>query len=548
MTPTMLRLRIFLMVPSVILAAACSNVPPRSIQSLPPVERAALETTRQAAADESVKLSEHNDLLRASIERVQPLPLPPAPVAPRYDPMENRVVSVNMHEATISQLLWALANQLEMSLVVDPRVLDLPKRASLYLKRVSAREVFRQIMNTFDLHGSVEGRVMHVSPIQEKTFALDILSGTTTVSVSTGGDVFGSSGGSASGNSLRGNLTLSGEVGEKSDPYEQLSKAIESILAEETSQGSGPKIEKGRFSLDRTSGTLLVSARPSRIAAIDTLIRNNKRTRQRQVQVEAQIIDIQLSDGFQFGIDWTALGRNIAGHFGTGAISVDPLSGAQPGLRLVPRNITVPGASIGGTAAAAGGGLGFSNSTFSATLNALRTFGAIKVLSNPTVRVRNGVPAYLSVGSNIRYVSKLTTSFSNTGGGASNTSSDVQTDSLFSGVVIGVAPFIHEDGRVELFVHPMQTEVEPQSLELRDVGHGNRVTLPVVNTKGITTMLNLRDGDTVIIGGLIDQAQADQHQALPGLSDVPALGKLFDKTSNSHQSRELVVILRVRTL
>src|SRR5690606_12897221 len=114
---------------------------------------------------------------------------------------------------------------------------------------------------------------------------------------------------------------------EKSDPYEQLSKAIESILAEDTAQTSGPKIEKGRFSLDRTSGTLVVAARPSRVAAIDALIRHNKRSRQRQVQVEAQIIDIQLDDGFQFGIDWTVLGKDIMGHFGTSSITVDPLAG-----------------------------------------------------------------------------------------------------------------------------------------------------------------------------------------------------------------------------
>src|SRR5690606_25835899 len=114
-------------------------------------------------------------------------------------------------------------------------------------------------------------------------------------------------------------------------------------------------------------------ARPSRIAAIESLIRNNKRARQRQVQVEAQIIDIQLDDGFQFGIDWTVLGKDIMGHFGTSSIDVNPLSGTQPGLRLVPREVTVPGASIGGSAGTAAGGLGFSNSTFAATLNALRT-------------------------------------------------------------------------------------------------------------------------------------------------------------------------------
>ena len=96
-------------------------------------------------------------------------------------------------------------------------------------------------------------------------------------------------------------------------------------------------------------------------------------------------------------------------------------------------------------------------------LNVLRGFGNVKVLSNPSVRVRNGSPAYLSVGSNIRYVTKSTSNFSNSGGGSAyNQSTDIQTDSLFSGVVIGVAPIVHDNGGVELLVHPMQTEVVPR--------------------------------------------------------------------------------------
>jgi len=195
-----------------------------------------------------------------------------------------------------------------------------------------------------------------------------------------------------------------------------------------------------------------------------------------------------------------------------------------------------------------GGGIGFANDSFSVALNALRSFGSVKVLSNPTVRVRNGVPAYLSVGANVRYVTEISTTFNNIGGGSSNSSSDVQTDSLFSGVVVGVAPFIHEDGRVELFVHPMQTQVQPQSLALVDVGNGNSVTLPIINTKSITTTLNLNNGDTVVLGGLIDQQFTNANKGLPGLSDIPGAGVLFDNRSDSHKSRELVIILRVRVI
>jgi general secretion pathway protein D len=162
--------------------------------------------------------------------------------------------------------------------------------------------------------------------------------------------------------------------------------------------------------------------------------------------------------------------------------------------------------------------------------------------------VRNGTPALLSVGTNIRYISKSSSTYNNVGGGSSTTSSDVETDALFSGVVVGVVPYIHDNGRIELLIHPIQTEVTPESLQLVEVGNGNVVTLPRINYKGLTTTLNLGDGDMVMIGGLIDQSQASDRNGLPGLSDIPAVGNLFGEQNSSHQSRELVVVLRVRLL
>ncbi len=238
----------------------------------------------------------------------------------------------------------------------------------------------------------------------------------------------------------------------------------------------------------------------------------------RQVLVEAQLIDVSLNDQFQYGVDWNLLKNRVAGIVGDAPINLDPISGSLPGANhdSLGRLLTIPRQTIG-TALGRGTGIGYVGDTFSTALNVLRSFGHVKVLSNPSVRVRNGTPAYLSVGRNIRYVSKSTTSFSNPGGGATNTSSDVQTESLFAGVVIGVAPLIRNDGNVELLVHPMQTEVDEASLALVEVGNGNSVTLPRISFKGMTTTLNLRDGNTVLIGGLIDQQDqnTDNERARP---------------------------------
>ncbi|TWI06225.1 general secretion pathway protein D [Luteimonas cucumeris] len=531
-----------------LLAAGCTT--PRSVKSLPPTEYKALEAIGSRVGEESAKLADEHARLREQLERVQ-APKPLAPVAPKYDPLENRIVTINMNDANVGGLLWALAEQLGMNLIVDPSVLARDQRASLYLKNVTAREVYNHILTAFDLHGDTQGGALVVSPMEERIFSVDMLNTTTSLDLSTGGDVFGAgSSGAGGGDSLRGKLILDGNVGKQNDPYKQLAASIESIIKEDTATRGDQPREAARYSLDPLTGSLFVRARPSQVRAVAELVERNQRMLGRQVLVEAQLIDVQLNDQFQFGVDWNLLRGRVAGIVGDSAIQLDPVSGSLPGPNTggtLDRLLTIPRQVIG-TPLGRGAGIGYAGDAFSAALNILRSFGNVKVLSNPSVRVRNSTPAYLSVGKNIRYVSKSTTSFSNPGGGATNTSSDVQTESLFSGVVIGVAPLIRDDGKVELLVHPMQTEVEAGSLNLVEVGNGNAVTLPIINFKGITTTLNLRDGDTVLLGGLIDQTAQNDDTGVPGLSDVPGMGNLFGAQARQHRSRELVMVLRVTVI
>ncbi|MEN6585239.1 MAG: hypothetical protein ABFE02_04185 [Sulfuricella sp.] len=247
-------------------------------------------------------------------------------------------------------------------------------------------------------------------------------------------------------------------------------------------------------------------------------------------------------------MDWDLLRNHLAGVVGDAPIIANSASANLPGLAGLPlRALTFPTRAIG-AATGRSSGLMYSDSAVSIALNMLRNFGNVKVLSNPNIRVRNNTPALLSVGTSNRIVAKSTVTSSNPGGGASTITADVQTDSVFSGVIVGVVPFIGERGDIDLLINPMQTEVDPVSLQLQDVGAGNKVTLPQISYKGMTTTLNLKDGDTVIIGGLIDQKTSSNERGVPGLSDVPALGRLFGAEATAHKSRELVMVLRVKEL
>lgn len=547
-----------------LLGGCATGSMPRSAATLDPPDHRALDRSSETIVEDSRKLAENQQRLIDQLQRSAAATRELPPVAPVYDPLEDRVVTINMYDTEVGHLLWALADQLGMNLIVDPQALAQPQRASLYLKNVTAREVYNHILRIFDLHGETRGGALVVGLMEERVFDLDLLNTTMSIDVSSGGNVFGSSGGGdsgggsgggGSGNQLRGNFMLSGNSSKQVDPYEQVEQAVGRILGVEGEKSAArgeSQDDKTRttFALNHMTGSLYVRARPTQVASIEKVVERVQSVMRRQVQVEAQLIDVQLNDGFEFGVDWNLLRNHVAGVYGNAPLTLGSAAEEFPGghgLRIPPRTLTLPAQTIG-SALGGGGGLVYARDAFSVALSALQSFGNVKVLSNPSVRVRNGTPALLSVGTNTRYVAKSAVTIDTLNAGNALRTADVQTDSLFSGIIVGVVPFIHEDGRVELLVHPMQTEVDQASLALVDVGGGSRVTLPVVNYKGITTTLNLNDGDTVLIGGLIDQKTASSNRGLPGASEVPVLGQLFDDRKKQHASRELVVVLRARVL
>ncbi len=547
----------------------------RSMNALPTAEYESVKRMRDEIVLESKKMVESRDALRQEIQTTRPQPAL-AVLPPVVDVLEQELISVSMMNASISDLLIAFADQAALNLIVDPNVIAISKRADMYLKKVSPREFVNEVVRAFDVVGEIRGNTLRVNLLEERIFALDMLNSSMTMDVTSGGNVFGAnSGGGGSSNALRGNVLLSGNNGAKVDPYEQIENSVKRILGEgegvrkttsassATTTGSpaavaaaanaeeSPQEKTGStFTLNRNSGALYVKARPSQLRSIEKILERTQKILRRQVQIEAQLIDVQLNDGYEFGVDWNLLRQHAAAGFGAvpGTLGTVTSALGNPSIGdLAQRTLTLP-AQLIGSAAGPAAGLAYQERSFSTVLTALRSFGAVKILSNPSVQVRNGTPALLTVGTSSRYVAKSSVTLNTPGGGASTTSSDVQTDSVFSGVMVGVIPFVREDGKIELMVHPMQTEVEAKSLALIDVGAGNRLTLPIVNYKGMTTTLNVADGDTVLIGGLIDRRVGGDDRGAPGASDIPILGKLFSSQRSTHTSRELVMVLRVKVL
>jgi general secretion pathway protein D len=533
------------------LALGGCNAPPsaKSVQRLMNGDPARSQATQSSVVDGARDLAESRDDLLDRLERRAPPPSP-EPLVPDDSPMNRKRIGISMQNARIGQLLWILSTEFKISLAVDPAVLEMPQVASLHLQQVTGRDALAHILRVFDVHGNLgKDNVLVVHMDEERVFDLSMLIGRSTLELNGGGDVFGS--GKDGGSGLKSSLTIKSDLGDKGDGFDYIAKSVDAILggAAGAASAAAPTDgrEKPRTSINRSNGTLYVRARPSIVQSVEKIVAQESSFRQKQIQIDAQLIDVQLNDSSEFGIDWNAFGSRFTASAGTGSIGIGGAS-TTTAARVLPgsRAVTIPAQTIGSSGSTSGG-IGYRSNHFSIALNALKSFGAVRVLSNPSVLVRNGMPAYLSVGNSIRYVQKITNTVNNTNS-ASTTSVDVVTDSIFSGVVVGVSAVVKKNGLIELFIHPSQTQVNENSLALVDVGAGNRVTLPRVSTKGIATTLNIQDGDTVVIGGLIDQQRGGVGGSVPGLGEVPAVGKLFTSDQSVDNARELVVVLRARAL
>jgi len=310
---------------------------------------------------------------------------------------------------------------------------------------------------------------------------------------------------------LSGNFKLTGKSANQSNVYDLIDKMIQKLRS-----------QNGRYSLNRISGTLYVRDRPQVIAAVSRMINHLKEVLNKQILIEAKIIEVSLSDNYSYGIDWNMLREEM---------------GKTTRLDSAAWSLT--------------GGLvlsGISKSfDIEATIDALKTFGHTRIVSNPVIRCKNGRPAVISVGTSITYkkdVSVTTTSFSD----ESQNTTDVEVSTVFDGLVLGVVPFVDGDGNISLMINPIKSDVDPDSIKAVqvDVNSNESISLPKVGIKEISTTISLHSGDIVFLGGLIDRHKQKIKKGVPFLSSIPLVGYLFKNDEYRDETRELVIVLSVK--
>lgn len=512
-----------------VLLAGCAGNPP--LEERAP-QGTAYERGRAASAEASERFARHIDEQRRALEDKGPPADLPEPVMPAYDPLDDVLVSLSMDNADVRHVLTALARETGMNLSLHPELADSARIISLEFEQVPASQVFREILRIADLHGELDGNVMRVSPLQERFYDLDLIETDLQARFNVGGDVLGSGGSGGDNQGLTGNYRLAGSSATTSNPYQVLETMLGSLLG-----------EGERVSVNRLSGTLFVRARPSTVRTVDRLVHRFQDMMRRQVLLEARIIEVVLAADYRWGIDWSLVRNLITGSGNTAfALASGVAEAAAP-----------PGAvTRGSTPALSGEGAGVvisdvndDDSTLLA-MEALERFGEVQILSNPTIRARHGQPAMISVGTSNTFIDEVEVTTS-TGGDDDTVSTDVQTDTVFDGLLLGVIPFIGDAGRIALALNPIKSDVDEDSLELVQLQQV-AVALPEVNLKEMSTTVRVRDGDTIVLGGLIDTVRSENRSGLPGTTRGSGPGWLFGDQDMNQSVRELVIVLRVTQL
>ncbi|ROZ84520.1 pilus (MSHA type) biogenesis protein MshL [Pseudomonas neustonica] len=537
-----------------------SKVDAKKVQA---VDERSQPLLQERLVQESDKLRVLQDELRKSLEQTQPPVL--EPMVPRFNPLDAINVSLQANDEDVRNLLKAIADQAGLNLVLPGTLSSDPRTISLSLNSVPASQAFEEITKSLDLSGEVHNNMLVVQEFKEQVFDLDFLLTMSTADFNAGGDVFGasstggdgaSSASAGSGSSgLRSSFSVSGRNTNDVNPYEQIDRMLVALIGEssaernpfEQSMGSG---QQPAYMLNRSTGTLFVRGRPSQLAAVGRLVEHYKSVLNRQVLIEAQILDIELNDQFSYGVDWNILRANAALSYASNPLTLGAINTTVPDAINAGRSVLIPSTALG-TAGTPSLGIAQGGDHHNIGLDLMKTFGTIHILSNPSIRVRNTQPAVVSVGSNIRYIAQSSSNTQNGGGGLLATTASVVTSNVFDGVMLGVIPFVSQDGSIHLTINPMQTSVQENSLALVDVGSTEnplKISLPRVDFKGMTTSLSLNDGDMVIIGGLIGENGSRTKDGLPGISDIPFVGGILGGQAESTSARELVLVLRVQIL
>ncbi len=274
-------------------------------------------------------------------------------------------------------------------------------------------------------------------------------------------------------------------------------------------------VDNVRIISDKANNSLIIVAKPREYEVILPIIKQLD-ILPLQVLIDATIVSVKLKDDLQYGISW------YLSHKGSSLGSTGSTSTAAAAIAT--------GAATGGLGAI------YSSGTVQALLTAQSTLNNVKVISSPSLMVLNNQQAKINVGDQIP-IQTGTTSVPVSGGTIAQASSIQYKD---TGVTLEVTPRVNANGMVIMDISQIVSSVVPQA---------NGVTsTATINKKEIESSVAVQDGETIVLGGLIDNNITNDKAGIPFLQELPWIGPLFGSTTRNNDKDELVVLITPRVV
>ena len=453
-------------------------------------------------------------------------------IEPRFD------ISVN--RANARQFFISLVKDTPYNMTVHQ---DVKGKITLDLKDVTIPEVMDVVFNIYgyDYEKSAKGFIVHPNKIQSRMFKMNYLNvtreGSSATRVSSGQPSEKST--SSSSENLattqkRSQSTLAASnitTASKLDFWSEIQLAIESIIG---------KDENKSVVISPQSGLIIIRAYPGELRKAEEFLQSAEIIMQRQVILEAKIIEVELKDGYQQGINWAKLSSNgevLYSQTGGGTLLDDVGSSGS----LDPNNFTQ---LADGAVSAFGGMFSIAANTgsFSAFFEFLETQGNMQILSSPRVSTVNNQKAVIKVGSDEFFVTDISTT--TTSGVATTTTPDITLTPFFSGISLDVTPQIDDKGGIVLHVHPTISKVTDQQKNITVSDQSLILPLAFSTVRESDSIIHAKSGEIVVIGGLMSNTLVEKISATPILSSIPILGELFKHRSEEEVKSELVILLK----
>lgn len=492
-------------------------------------------------------------------EKLRELVLPQREEAKK---VPEKLYSFFAREANMQDVLLAFSRESELNLIIDP---ELSGKVTIDLKRVTLKEALDAILSPLGWTYRLDEKFIKILRPQMETrlFTLNYIatkrSGKREIRASTGGGLqtgappgqpaVATSAGAGTGYS---DLISVDEM----DLWREIQKGIEAIIfgsvdekkeaTAEAEKKTWTRVdEKGKkVIISKSTGVIWVTDFPHNLNKVASFLETIEGSSQRQVTIQAKIIEVILSDEHREGINWRViqgLPRFINLAWGlTDRAGTTGFPGGSGGYVTAPvtggtgvGSISTPGVfkinPFGGILAVGAGG---TEVVLSDIIQAISEQGDVKVLSSPTISTLNNQKAIIRVGNqDVFFI---------TGAVATQTTvtQTIQPMTIDVGIILDVTPQIAEDGTIIMTIHPSITEKTGEK-----VTPDGKTTFPLLSVRETDTTIRVKDGQTIIIAGLMQEKKEDTFIGVPVLKSIPLLGGLFRSKVERKRNSELVIMI-----